>query len=285
MTRCDLLRAGCVTWLGLGIAFGGLHAWTLLPPVIVYALLAIDGVARPRSGWLLPVVSHGSREKSEVALTFDDGPDPELTPRILDTLEAHRAHATFFVIGRWAEAHPQLVRRMLDEGHEVGNHSYAHPRLLNMRARRAMLREIERGREALRPLGVNIHGNRLYRPPMGLKNPALARIQRQLGLTVVAWSLHAGDTRKRDPQTVAGRVLERIRGGDIVLFHDGHDLADRKRRSAVAEALEQILPELSRRGLRSVTVSDLLDENREGAALASAPTPRCGSHRKTEVEA
>ncbi len=273
MTRCDLLRAACLLWLGLGLVLGGVHYWTVLPPVVGYVLLAIDGVARAGSGWLMPVIRHGDRKGHAVALTFDDGPDADVTPRILDTLQAHGARATFFVIGRHAEAHPELVERILAEGHEVGNHSHAHSRLLNLCGRRSMQSEIERGMAALQNGSPASASTRLYRPPMGLKNPSLARIQRRLDLRVVAWSLHSGDTaRNRGASSIARRVLERIRSGDIVLFHDGHDLPYRQRSLAVVKALETILPELRNKGLDTVTVSELLDDHPRQVADARTAT-------------
>lgn len=257
MTRCDVLRAVCLLWLGAGLVAAGAHAWTILPPLLAYMLFAGDGALRAGSGWLMPVIRHGSRDRKRVALSFDDGPDPELTPLVLDALKRHRTRATFFVIGRHAEAHPGLVRRMLDDGHEIANHSYGHSRFLNLRFRKAMRADIMRGFAVLERLCPTASPT-LYRPPMGLKNPTLARLQQQLRLRVVAWSLHAGDTRGRGPEAIASRVLGRIRGGDIALFHDGHDLPGRHRTTAVADALERILPELGERGLEPVTVSELL---------------------------
>ena len=120
-----------------------------------------------------------------------------------------------------------------------------------------MRAEIERGVATLKRMYPCVSPT-LYRPPMGLKNPTLARLQQQLGLRVAAWSLHAGDTRSRTGESIAARVLQRIRGGDIVVFHDGHDLPGKSRRHAVVDALERILPEIARRGLQPVTVSELI---------------------------
>jgi len=279
MTRLDFLRAACLLWLGLGIVLGGVHDWTVLPPVIAYLLLAIDGVVRPGSGWLMPVISHGNRKGHKIALTFDDGPDAEITPHILDALQSHGAHATFFVIGRHAEAHPELVRRIIDEGHELGNHSHGHSRLLNLQTSRYMQREIERGMTTLDRIGAPGAG-KLYRPPMGLKNPILARLQRSLGLRVVAWSLHAGDTRKRDANAIARRILARVRPGDIVLFHDGHDLPHRQRGMVVVDALNAILPGLRSKGFETATVTELLgDSPRETAEAPAAATEMSAGQR------
>jgi len=261
MTRCDILRAVCLLWLGVGLVAAGAHAWTLLPPLLAYVVLAGDGALRPGSGWLMPVIRHGNRNGHSVALSLDDGPDPNLTPQVLDVLKLYRAQATFFVIGRHAEAHPDLIRRMAAEGHEIANHSYGHSRFLNLRFHKAMRADIVHGVAILKRLYPAV-ASTLYRPPMGLKNPTLARLQRQLHLRVVAWSLHAGDTHGSSAEKIAARVLRRIRGGDIVVFHDGHDLPGRRRDSTVVEALDRILPVLAERGLVPVTVSEIIDDRK-----------------------
>jgi len=256
VTRADALLAACGSWLAAGLFWGGLHAWTLVPPLAVYAALVLDGILRPAAPWFLPVLTHGDRTRPMVALTFDDGPDPQVTPQVLDTLRRHRARATFFLIGASAAAHPALVRRIVAEGHEIGNHSHAHPRLINFFPTRRLQSEIERASLALRRL-TGIAGPLRYRPPMGLKNPWLARVQRRLGLQVVSWSLHARDTGGRPPESIAARVLSRVRSGDIVLLHDGHDLPGRRRENVV-QALDLILEGLAARQLEPVPVGRLL---------------------------
>lgn len=268
MTRCDVLRAVCLLWLGIGLVVAGAQLWTLLPPMMAYVVLAGDGALRPGSGWLMPVIRHGDRDNPSVALSFDDGPDATLTPLVLDALQRHRVRSTFFVIGQHAEAHSGLIRRMVNEGHEIANHSYTHSRFLNMRFRTAMREDILRGVQALTRLCPKVSPT-LYRPPMGLKNPTLARLQQQMGLRVVAWSLHARDTRGRNAERIAGRILRRIRAGDIVVFHDGHDLEGKRRDTALVQALELILPVLSRRGLQPVTVSEIIGDETAPALVAS----------------
>lgn len=246
---CVVLAAAAVGLFGLSLASVG------IPAALLLALLA-DGILRPSSSLLHPTLSHGSRQGRCVALSFDDGPDPEVTPLVLDALARYGARATFFTIGRALEAHPQLACRMAAEQHELGNHSWAHSRTQNFFGPQRQRREIERGAQAITALtGSRVQP--LYRPPMGLKSPPLALAARQLGLTVVAWSLHSRDTRGDDPQRIAQRVLEKIRAGDIVLMHDGHDLPGRHR-PACAQALPQILQGLRDKGLECVTVSELL---------------------------
>jgi len=261
VTRADAWLALCTLWLATGLLLGGVHAWSVWPPIAAYLVVVVDGIARPGAAWLLPLTRHGPRGRPQIALTFDDGPDPAVTPRVLDLLRNHGARATFFLIGRHAEAHPALVRRILAEGHELGNHSYGHSRLLNCFPTASLQREIERGETALRRV-AGTSGPALYRPPVGLKSPWLARVQRRLNLRVVTWSLHARDTGRRNPAAIAARVVRRARPGDIVLLHDGHDLPGRSR-DTVAAALEAILAGLQHRNLQTVTVGELLAEPAE----------------------
>lgn len=229
-----------------------------IPALLLLALLA-DGITRPSSSLLYPTLTHGSRTGHRVALSFDDGPDPDVTPAVLDALAQYGAHATFFTIGRALQAHPLLARRLVAEHHELGNHSWTHSRRQNFFDARRQLREIKRGARSITALTGSWpnQSQPLYRPPMGLKSPPLARAARRLQLSLVAWSLHSHDSRSGDPQHIAQRVLEKIRPGDIVLMHDGHDLPGRHR-PACAQALPQILQGLRDKGLQCVTVSELL---------------------------
>ena len=231
--------------------------WVLAVPGALLAWLVADGMLRPSSSLFYPTISHGARNVACVALTFDDGPDPVITPQVLDTLAEHGAHATFFIIGKSLVAQPELARRMPAEGHVIGNHSWQHSRWQNFHLFRWQLRELERSEQALAALPGGAPQPALYRPPVGLKRPELARAVWQRGLTLVAWSLHGRDTFARDPQRVARRVLAKVRAGDIVLLHDGHDLGGRRRELCVP-ALRLILEGLRARGLRCVTVPELL---------------------------
>ncbi|MCA9554874.1 MAG: polysaccharide deacetylase family protein [Myxococcales bacterium] len=244
----------CAAALALGGPGPALWAVGLFALVVLGLLL--DGVFRPASVVLMPVLVRGDRRSGCVALTFDDGPDPEVTPQILDALAAAGAKATFFAIGRHLEAHPALARRLVDEGHELGNHSFSHSRLLNFARDGAMEAEVRRGAAAVVAVSGQ-PGLPLYRPPIGLKNPPLARVARRLAMRVVMWSVHGRDTGAASGAAVAERVLGRAGPGDIVLLHDGRDAPGPARR-ATAEAVPLILAGLAARGLRPVTVSALL---------------------------
>jgi peptidoglycan-N-acetylglucosamine deacetylase len=215
-----------------------------------------DGVGRPGSSVLYPTVRHGTRTGSRIALTFDDGPDPGVTPAVLDALASHGARATFFAIGRSLDAHPQLARRVLAEGHELANHSWHHARSQSFAGIRGQIEEIERGERAIARIAGDARPP-LYRAPFGIKSPPFVLAAQAKQLTMVAWSLHSRDTQSADPERIAARVLKKIRPGDIVLMHDGHDLPG-EHRPAAAAALPLVLSGLRAKELECVTVSELL---------------------------
>ncbi|HSN18256.1 MAG TPA: polysaccharide deacetylase family protein [Gammaproteobacteria bacterium] len=237
-------------WLWLG--------WPLLWPGLVALLLmglAVDSVVRAGSSWFIATVSRGPRGGDAVALSFDDGPDPQVTPAVLEQLKRHGARATFFVIGRQLAAHPELGRRIVAEGHVVANHSWQHSYLQNFRLREWQTAEISRAERAIEEV-TGQASTRLYRPPVGMKTGDQARAVGALGLKVIAWSVHSRDTVDPDPVSMARRVLRHIRGGDIVLLHDGDRVPGR--RQSCAEAVRLILEGLHAKGLRAVTVPELL---------------------------
>lgn len=265
-TRLLLLGYGAATAGTVGAM--GLSALSLGLPAACLLGLLTDGVARPNSSVFYPTISHGSRSLDRVALSFDDGPDPEVTPALLDVLSQHGAHATFFAIGRRLEEEPRLARRIAAEGHELGNHSWCHSRWQNFRGAAAQAREIARGARSIATV-TGAMTRPLYRPPIGLKSPQLARAADQARLTVVGWSLRSFDTHTNDPEPIAARVLRRIRPGDIVLLHDGHDRPGHHRPACVGAAT-LILEGLRRKGLECTTVSALLHPGNEAARRATA---------------
>ena len=256
LCRADkLLLSGGAAAASGAVLFGPLGA--AVPAGALLALM-MDGIFRPTSSVFFPTLSHGARDRNEVALTFDDGPDPELTPRILDVLAGHGAQATFFVIGRHLEAHAAIGRRAVEEGHELGNHSWQHSYLQNFYSTSRYAADVQRASELIRQVS-RADEEPLFRAPVGLKSPGLARVAQARRLRMIAWSLHSRDTFSRDPAATAARVLSHIRPGDIVLLHDGHEHRSGQRRAGL-DALPSILTGLKQRGLRSVTVSRLLAE-------------------------
>jgi len=215
--------------------------------VVGYGLLAAT------SGLFAPVVSRGRRESRAVALTFDDGPWPGSTDVILDTLKAAGVRAAFFVIGRHVKLHPGLVKRMHEEGHIVGNHSFDHHRFGIWRGVEYWRAQIGLADDAIRdctgamPL--------LFRPPMGFKSPMLARAAK--GKTIVAWSRRCFDGVAVSHERIVRRAAN-TGGGDILLLHDGRDPASRRDVGATAAALPRILESIKERGLEVARLDDLI---------------------------
>jgi peptidoglycan/xylan/chitin deacetylase (PgdA/CDA1 family) len=267
LCRADkfLLASAAVT-AGSAAVFGP-SALSLGVPFGVHALLMADGIFRPESSILYPTRVRGRIDQPQVALTFDDGPDPEITPALLDMLAKYDARATFFVIGRYLEKHRALGERIHREGHELGNHSWHHSYLLNFSSAAGHGVEIDRCSQLIQSV-TQSQREPLYRPPVGLKSPAMARAANKRKLDVVAWSIHSRDTFARNPRAVANGVLGRIGPGDIVLLHDGHD-REQQHRPLILEALPLLLQGLRERGLKSVTVSELSNETQPATPAPS----------------
>lgn len=247
-----------VAYTLLMLAGWGWFGWPLLWPGLVALLLwviAVDGVVRPGSGLFIENVTHGPRGSGAVALTFDDGPDPEVTPAVLDELKRGGAQASFFVVGTALAAQPELARRMLAEGHVVANHSWHHSYKQSFRLHRWQTEELLRAEQSIEA-ATGRPSTKLYRPPVGLKTGDLARAVDDLGLRMVAWSVHSRDTLDPDPRSIAQRVLKRVRSGDIVLLHDGSRVPGGRKRCV--EATRLILAGLREKGLRCVTLTELL---------------------------
>ena len=182
-----------------------------------------------------------------LALTFDDGPDPTVTPRVLAALAEHEARATFFVLGRQAQAHPELLQDIIDGGHALGQHSFSH------RARYSAAQatdEFDRT-AALVEQGAG-RPSYLFRPPYGITDSALARLALERSCASVLWTISSADSRPIGSDVIARNVIYTPNPGDIVLMHDGPG------HSATADAVPQILNDLSATGFRFVTLPELL---------------------------
>lgn len=176
-----------------------------------------------------------------IALTFDDGPNPDATPRILDTLGQYGVRATFFILGAHAERWPELVHRISAEGHQVGNHGYFH-RKLHLRAPGYVERDIRLGTTAIERSGAP--SPRFFRPPHGFRNPWVSRIAASFGQQTVGWSLGVWDSDLPGVKKIVMRTVEGVRPGSIVLLHDGDGYDPYGDRIQTAKALPRIISEL-----------------------------------------
>ena len=187
----------------------------------------------------------------KIALTFDDGPHPALTQRILDILARYNVKATFFMVGVNVENYPDAARAVFEAGHEIGNHTYSH-RILNRLTHEEIDAEIEGCESVLEELCE--YRPRLFRPPQGAINPQVEADADQNDYSLILWSLDTRDWEDKNAARIAREVVSSAKAGDIILMHDyiGHG-------SRTPEALEILLPELLARGFKPVTVSELTD--------------------------
>lgn len=256
-----LLRASLAVHAGAGalaLAQPALWPWALGALALDHALITATGLW-PRSTWLganllrLPPAAVARRE---IALTIDDGPDPSITPAVLDLLDAHHARATFFCIARHAEQHAALCREIVRRGHSVQNHSFEHAHTFSLLGPRAIHRELGRAQDTLAQ--VTGQRPRYFRAPAGLRNLFLAPVLHELDLQLVAWTRRGFDTVRRDPTDVLARLTRELAAGDILLLHDHHAARAANGRPVTLEVLPALLQRFERDGLRAVTLPEAL---------------------------
>lgn len=214
----------------------------------------VDGFKRRVLGTVTKVVT----TEQLAALTFDDGPHPEYTPRLLEVLERHGAQGTFFMLGSQAAAHPELVERVIRGGHAIGNHTYDHVKM-PLTARSERLRQLRRCRAALGPAEAKI-----FRPPYGGQTLGSRIDAWLLGYDVVTWSMHAEDWAGHDAATMADRLERQLKPGSIILLHDmlHHPrVAAAADRGPTIEAIDILLSRVGQR-YRFITVPELMRRGR-----------------------
>jgi peptidoglycan/xylan/chitin deacetylase (PgdA/CDA1 family) len=212
----------------------------------------VDRVLAP-----LGSINGASNPSHAVALTFDDGPDPTVTPRLLDLLQRRGVHATFFLLTDRAINLPDIVQRIVAEGHEIALHSDRHDRLTNVPARKLRQRIMDARRSLESISGRPV---RLFRPPFGAQSLGTYLAARMCGLDVVVWGPYAEDWIEGTPEASASRALATVKGGDILLLHDGLEMpaGETPPRFDRVRSVELILDGMVARGLQPTSVSQLL---------------------------
>jgi len=231
--------------------------WALSLVAANHAVLTATGLW-PRSAGLGPNWTRlppcdGDRQ---VAITIDDGPDQEVTPRVLDILQASGARATFFCIGERVRANPELSREIVARGHRIENHSQHHRHHFSLLGPRGMRLEIERAQETIGT--VTGERPRFFRAPAGLRNPFLQPVLTELNLQLVSWTRRGYDTVTRDAGLVHSRLAARLAPADILLLHDGHSARTLAGAPVILEVLPRLLAGISRAGLVTVTLAEAL---------------------------
>ncbi len=246
------------------------------------ALLGFSGyeaIEQPTNQLFGKTITQGPGDERLVALTYDDGPNPPYTDRILDVLEREHAQATFFVVGRAVKAYPQVLRRELRDGDSLGNHTWDHAHLVLM-TRPQIAASLQRTSDAI--YAATGRRTRLMRPPFGARDWGVMQAAHELGYTVVMWSVPlARDWEYPPARVIAQRIVPKVRDGSIVVLHDGNRglLCRRAQksanghmcdRSADIAATKIIIEELKRRGFRFVTIPQLMAA---GKAAKHTPAP------------
>lgn len=240
--------------LGLhAVAAAGLFTpawpWSVGALVANHAVIATTGLW-PRSTWLGPNLLHLPRHRPEVAITIDDGPDPEVTPAVLDLLEQHGAVATFFCPGARVQQHPALAREIVRRGHAIGNHSQHHRHHFSVMGPGALRREIGVAQDSIAQVtGVKPS---FFRAPAGLRNIFLDPVLHALDLRLASWTRRGFDTRTGDADLVLRRLTRGLAQGDILLLHDHHAARTPQGRAVLLDVLPPLLATLRERGLQTV---------------------------------
>lgn len=192
-----------------------------------------------------------------LALTYDDGPTRLWTPRLLEVLARHGVHATFFMMGNHVALSPDVARDVAAAGHVIGNHSYTHPNLI-FSSRTQILAQLEACRRVLQDT-IGQHSD-LFRPPFGGRRPDVLSLARRQGYVPVMWSVTAYDWNADPPSKIEGRIVHHVRGGDVILMHDGSHASLEADRSATIAATDRIIRRYKDQGYRFVTVPEMMQE-------------------------
>jgi len=256
-----LIRASIVLHglaLVLVVAQPAYWLWALGAVALNHLLVAAVGLW-PRSHWLGPNWTRlpaAATARGEIALTIDDGPDPLVTPQVLDLLDRYAARATFFCVGDKAARYPELCREIVRRGHAVENHSQHHRHHFSVMGLRGITREVQAAQDTL----ATITGQRplFFRAPAGLRNPFLEPVLRRLGLQLASWSARGFDTRVGDARRVTAKLLHGLKAGAILLLHDGHAARTPGGVPVILEVLPAVLESAASARLRFVTLRHAL---------------------------
>jgi peptidoglycan/xylan/chitin deacetylase (PgdA/CDA1 family) len=230
--------------------------WWLAGTALNHATVTAAGLW-PRSSLLGPNwtrLPEAGRTAESIALTIDDGPDPVVTPQVLDLLDAHGVRATFFCIGSRARRHPALTREIVARGHAVENHSQAHVHTFSVTPMRLLEREIAAAQHTLADLTGTLPS--FFRAPAGLRNLFLEPVLQKLDLRLAAWTRRGFDTRERDPDVVTARLLDGLAARDILLLHDANAATDHAGRPVLLSVMPRVVDAARREGLSFVTLED-----------------------------
>lgn len=219
-------------------------------PIVVWILIVAIASFNIRWNFFLKSISNGNPEGNKIALTFDDGPHPEFTPKVLELLEKHNAKATFFCIGKNVKTSPEIIQLIDYKNHTIGNHSFSHSNRIDFNDKNGWLEEVNSTDLAIQ----KIIGKKpkFFRPPFGVTTSHLAKAIQETNHKVIGWNVRSFDTvSNQTPEKIVERILKKVKSGSIILVHD--------HLPGIIPILEQLLPELQKRNFKFVTVDELIN--------------------------
>jgi len=219
----------------------------------------------PRGQWYGRTFTGLKAGTRQLALTYDDGPNDPHTFRLLEVLARHNVRATFFLIGRYVKQRPDIAREVVRAGHVVGNHTFSHPNLIFVSARHTREQLVDCEQALTDAVGEH---SRLFRPPFGGRRPSTLRIARTLGLEPVMWRVTGWDWKGKPAEYVERRVMQQVRGGDVILLHDGGHLTFGADRSPTVIATDRLITRYKSEGYEFVTVSEMMEKRAVSSQLS-----------------
>ncbi len=228
--------------------YGKLLLYVAIGLALIYLCVLVYGVFTVKASFFLAMHNEGLTNDKRIALTFDDGPS-EHTNQVLDILKQYHIKATFFLIGSKIESNQKVLRRLVAEGHQLGNHTYNHSKATGFYSVQKLTDELESTRSVVKQFaGLNM---KLYRPPFGVTTPNLPKVVSQLRLNPIGWSVRSFDTIPQSAEVIIRRVMKQIKPGSVILLHDDKEKC--------ATVLENIIPHLLNQQYTFATVGELFD--------------------------
>lgn len=224
--------------------------WWYALLAIIYLNIQAYGASVLSAQFFLPVKFQGDTNSNKIAITFDDGPIPVMTEKILDILTTYKVPAAFFCIGNRVNDYPALTKRIHDSGHLIGNHSYWHGAMFDLQSPEKITKELKDTDSAIQKV-INKKPN-FFRPPFGVTNPMVAAAVKKGGYKTIGWSIRSFDTVTKNGSVLFERVTKSLKGGDVILFHDYS--------ASTLEILPAFLEHVTKAGLKIVRIDELLKE-------------------------
>ena len=234
-----------------GWVFTFLTIWLVLPLILINLAALFTGSFIIDSGLYMKVYCSGNPSEKNIAITFDDGPDPLVTPQVLDFLKEHNIKAGFFLTGKNIAGNESILKRIAEEGHVVGNHSFSHTNNFGFFSTKRLIKDLKSNDTLIE----NVTGKKvnLFRPPFGITNPNIAKAVRSLDYFAVGWNIRSLDTVCKNNNKIIKRINKRLKPGALVLFHDNHE--------GILTVLKGVVEKVDDAGYRITSPDELLNIN------------------------